>query len=73
MRDQLFHHPGFSCVPSSNEDPKKKCILERKTIDPQLEKKNFIHTKKILAEIWLGMIIEGQQILAEYINEVAEE
>ena len=42
-------------------------------IDPELAKKNFMHAGKILAEIWPGMIIDSHPVLAEYINEKAEE
>ena len=31
--------------------------LKGETIDPVLEKKNFMHASQILAEIWSGMII----------------
>ena len=43
------------------------------TIDPELEKKNFMHAGKVLAEIWSGMIIDGHPVLAEYINEEVDE
>ena len=43
------------------------------TINPELKKKNFMHVTQILAEIWLGMIIDSHPVLAEYINEDVEE
>ena len=43
------------------------------TINPELKKKNFMHVTQILAEIWLGIIIDSHPVLAEYINEDVEE
>ena len=37
------------------------------TINPELKKKNFMHVTQILAEIWLGMIIDSHPVLAENI------
>ena len=42
-------------------------------IDPELEKKNFMHAGQILAVIWSGMINDSHQVLAKYINEKANE
>ena len=47
--------------------------LKGETIGPELEKKNFMHASQILAEIWSGMIMDDHPVLAEYINEEAEE
>ena len=38
------------------------------TINPELEKKNFMHVGQILSEMW-----SGHPVLAEYINEEEEE
>ena len=43
------------------------------TIDPELEKKAFMHAGQILAEIWSGMAIDGHPFLVKYIYEEAEE
>ena len=43
------------------------------TTVPQLEMKNFEHTRKILGEIWSGMIIDGYPVIAEYIDDKASE
>ena len=37
------------------------------TINPKLEKKNFMHVGRILSEMW-----SGHPVLAEYINEEEE-
>ena len=46
--------------------PHNKCgshlNLKRETIDPELEKKNFMHAEQILNEIWLGMIIDSHPV-----------
>ncbi|KAK3925661.1 Transient receptor potential cation channel subfamily A member 1 [Frankliniella fusca] len=40
-----------------------------KTIDLALEKKNFEHAGKVLAEIWGAMSIDGHPVVAEFISE----
>jgi hypothetical protein len=39
------------------------------TIDDELEKRNFAHAGKILAEVWSGTIIDECPVVAEYIEE----
>ena len=46
---------------------------KRETIEPELKKKNNMHAGQILPELWSGMLIVGHPVLAEYINEEAEE
>ena len=36
-------------------------------VDDELEKQNFTHAGKILAEIWSGTVIDGHPTVAEYI------
>ena len=43
------------------------------TIHPQLELKNVEHAGKILGEIWIGMVIDGHPVIAEYIADEASE
>lgn len=38
------------------------------TVDTELEKRNFEHAGKILAEIWSNTEIDGHQTLARYID-----
>jgi len=38
-----------------------------KTVDPVLEKKNFEHAGKVLAEVWSGVEIDGFPVVAEYV------
>ncbi|CAH0563025.1 unnamed protein product [Brassicogethes aeneus] len=45
-----------------------------KTIDPNLEKNNFQKAGEVLAEVWNSMVIDGHDVVAEYIepNDSAE-
>ena len=46
--------------------PHDKCgsplTSKRETIDPELEKKNFMHAEQMLNEIWLDMIIDSHPV-----------
>ena len=39
-----------------------------KTVDPELELKNFEHAGEVLAEIWSGLVINGHLVVSEYIK-----
>lgn len=43
-----------------------------KTIDSELEQKNFAYAGKILGEIWSGTVIDGHPTIAEYVDEEEE-
>lgn len=42
-----------------------------KTIDTELEYKNFGHAGRVLAEIWSGTTIDGFPVVSEYVEEDA--
>ena len=39
-----------------------------KTINTDLERKNFAHAGKLLAEIWSDTVIDGQPAVSEFID-----
>ena len=40
-----------------------------KTVDPELELKNFEHAGEVLAKIWSGLVINGHPVVSEYIKD----
>ena len=39
-----------------------------RTTDRDLEKKNFEHAGKVLAEVWGQLVIDGHKVVSEYVN-----
>ena len=39
-----------------------------KTIDPELELRNFAHAGETLAHVWNGLVIDGHPVKAEYVH-----
>lgn len=42
---------------------------ELKTVDTELEKKNFEHAGKILSEIWSGILIDNYPVVCDFVSE----
>lgn len=46
---------------------------QKRTIDPELELRNFTHAGKVLAEIWSSVTIDGYPVEAEFVPPTPEE
>lgn len=41
---------------------------QQRTIDKELEKRNFAHAGQVLCDIWYELVMEGHETLVHYIN-----